>query len=100
MADKQTELSFKVIMHNACSNNRIKISGHIHMVSDISATLSISKMFCDLFHLILISPYEGLNKIVIIITVISTSMGQYLTNKGEHTMLYKINRNVYIKPQN
>ena len=27
------------------------------------------------------------------------SIAQYLTNKGEHTMLHKINKNVYIKPQ-
>ena len=26
-------------------------------------------------------------------------MLRYLTNKGEHTVLYKININVYIKPQ-
>lgn len=32
---------------------------------------------------------------MIIIAVISVAL--YLTNKGEHAVLYKINKNVYIK---
>ena len=35
---------------------------------------------------------------IIITAVIATV--QYLTNKGEHTILYKIHKNVYIKTQN
>ena len=37
-------------------------------------------------------------KTVIIIAVISVV--PYLTNKGEHTAFYKINKTVCIKPQN
>ena len=33
--------------------------------------------------------------IIVILGTISVVL--YLTNKGEHTMLYKINKNVYIK---
>ena len=35
---------------------------------------------------------------VVITAVIS--MAPYLTDKGEHTALYKINKNVYIKTSN
>ena len=28
-----------------------------------------------------------------------TYIAQFLTNKGKHTVLYKINKNVHIKPQ-
>ena len=37
------------------------------------------------------------NDIIIIIVVISVA--PYLTIMGEHTMLYKLNKNVYITPQ-
>ena len=35
-----------------------------------------------------------MNKIEVIITVV-ISIAQYLTNKGEHTTLYKINKNLH-----
>ena len=34
--------------------------------------------------------------IIIIITIISIAL--YLTDKGEHTMLYKIYKNAYVRP--
>ena len=35
---------------------------------------------------------------IVIIIIAIISIVPYLTNKGEHTALYKINKNVYINP--
>ena len=40
-----------------------------------------------------------LNMLVLMIVIAVISIAWYFTNKGEHAMLFKINKIVFIKPQ-
>ena len=37
--------------------------------------------------------------LIMLITITGISKAAHFTDMGEHTVLYKINKNVYIKPQ-
>ena len=52
-------------------------------------------MYRDLFRLFCLLPFRHTLLLIIIIAIISVAL--YLTDKGEHTVLYKINNNGYIK---